>query len=795
MAGLLLDSEYETDSADMDSGYAVGAAYTGSLPAPSSTYSGGLGYGGSSAVTGTGSDLYGGGAGYEDAALPSFTPAASTPALVGSTPALVGSTPALVNPTTYSPPTAIDATRGELTTPDAYSYFPTYAPEANFPDANTFLTRGSTDTWNEAVDRYNAGAIASVDKFVQDFLVSQYKKAGHPASLATSYSQYGINGNVDEYGNSLLRDNYFSRSGDAFIQEFRDPDYYLPQIPNPDKVKGDINAYASAVSVYYGSSGGDDVFADFEKATTGQGYETVTDDSQLGQKYYEYEFSEDGGKTWSSTPPAGYNSDGTSISEVGIRAQSSTGERLVPEVIPYDSLDGLGKGNYGTLDVKRLTPEEVEAEGYVHKPPVAIDARRGLSVKSPLGEFIELPDDYSQFADPAFALQANIVLDTIFSTTDGSISSTAELGEAARGAFKTETYDPATDNLFNDKLVNFIGTSLSLLGGGAGAGALVEVVFGLAETTSDYINGDISLGEALLVNGMPLKAVNLLVSLFPPLAIADAVIDFVTGRTIAETGYAIFTGDISSLENYVDQVGSNVSNLVSDVSDFVQGIDFLDPEGLNELVLEDVIGEGFDQLEAAGFQGLDEEGERAQSYISTTKVDVGEGWEQVTDLAQTGKDNYEYEFTTDGGKTWTKVPPEGVNEDGTQQDFNERVEAHQALEVAGGIAGSAGFDIAGFNFSSDFIEQSFGDFSAFADATNGAFGDINFGKVFDGLGGGPVPDTIVIVPPIVPINSSSGGGFVEAGFGSDFGSDFGFDLGFDFDFDFDFDLGFGDDTF
>jgi len=120
MAGLLLDSEYETDNADMDAGYAGGAAYKGTLPAPSSTYSGGLGYGGSSAVTG--SDQYGGGQGYENAALPSFTAATAAPTVVGSTPTVVGSAPALVNPTTYSPPTAIDATRGELTTPDAYSY-------------------------------------------------------------------------------------------------------------------------------------------------------------------------------------------------------------------------------------------------------------------------------------------------------------------------------------------------------------------------------------------------------------------------------------------------------------------------------------------------------------------------------------------------------------------------------------------------------------------------------------------------------------------------------------------------
>ncbi len=79
-------------------------------------------------------------------------------------------------------------------------------------------------------------------------------------------------------------------------------------------------------------------------------------------------------------------------------------------------------------------------------------------------------------------------------------------------------------------------------------------------------------------------------------------------------------------------------------------------------LLFSVVGAGIDADVA-------ETEERAQTYLSSSRIDVGEGWEQITDLKQAGQTGYVYEFTTDGGETWTSEPPAGVNPDGTQKDL------------------------------------------------------------------------------------------------------------------------------
>ncbi|MEO2152267.1 MAG: hypothetical protein ABGW50_06405, partial [Thermococcus sp.] len=100
--------------------------------------------------------------------------------------------------------------------------------------------------------------------------------------------------------------------------------------------------------------------------------------------------------------------------------------------------------------------------------PAALDATRDLYVETGTGERVALPD-HSQFDDPAFALQANIVVDRIYKRGENEDFTTYETAEevynAALEGFKTEDYDPATDNLFNEKWVSYLGKSLSVLGG------------------------------------------------------------------------------------------------------------------------------------------------------------------------------------------------------------------------------------------------------------------------------------------------------------------------------------------
>ncbi|MEO2152268.1 MAG: hypothetical protein ABGW50_06410, partial [Thermococcus sp.] len=155
--------------------------------------------------------------------------------------------------------------------------------------------------------------------------------------------------------------------------------------------------------------------------------------------------------------------------------------------------------------------------------------------------------------------------------------------------------------------------------------------------------------DALVANGLPVKTGDLLISLFPPLALADVTVDLITGRTITETLYDFYTGEIAGVSNWSEQIGEHWEDSWDSVQEFFAGDEkvIAAQEEVNAVLIPQVIDN-----QASGGQWVDD----IEYSVLPENLDSGEEWawgtafESALESALTDLDlSYDFDFESD---TW-----------------------------------------------------------------------------------------------------------------------------------------------